>query len=301
VFKIKEKADGTIDKFKACLVAKGFSQQYGVDYEETFAPVAKFTSIRILLSLSAQHGLELQQMDVKTAFLNGEHDEEIYMSIPEGLQASSSSSSSKLVLKPKKILYGLKQAPRLWNKTFDVFMLSSGFAQSEADHCIYSKRNGNEVILMSLYVDDLILASNSQELMQSTKNGLNKRFQMSDLGALKYCLGIQVEREDAGSVFQEKLVQSILTRFRMEDCKPVKTPQEPGLKLSKDMCPTSDAEKEDMKNVPYRSAVGCLMYLMVATRPDIATAVGVASQFLENPGRQHWNAVKRIFHYLQGI
>ncbi|KAF0706887.1 hypothetical protein AaE_013900 [Aphanomyces astaci] len=157
-------------------------------------------------------------------------------------------------------------------------------------------------MFISLYVDDLIMASNCPRLMKATKNALHGRFKMSDLGSLQYCLGIQVERSTSGSVFihQQKFLQSVLVKFRMEHCKPVKTPQEPGQKLSKNMSPVTEEEHLDMESVPYRSAVGCLMYLMVATRPDNATAVGAASQFLERPGRQHWNAVKRIFQYLQG-
>ncbi|KAH9112109.1 hypothetical protein AeMF1_013507 [Aphanomyces euteiches] len=303
VFKIKERADGSIDKFKARLVAKGYSQEYGIDYEETFAPVAKFTSIRVLLSTTAKYNLDLQQMDVNTAFLNSDLVEDIYMQVPDGLDVKATQGqTSKLVLKLKKSLYGLKQAPRLWNETIDGFMVSIGFTKSNADHCIYVMRTGSRVILVSLYVDDLILASNCNKMMQSTKEALSKRFKMTDLGALSYCLGIEVMRSPSGPVFihQSKFLKSVLAKFNMQECKPVKTPQVSGQRLSKLMCPTTDDEKTEMSRIPYRSAVGCLMYLMVATRPDIAVAVGVASQFLENPGQQHWSAVKRIFRYLKG-
>ncbi|KAH9118753.1 hypothetical protein AeMF1_008245, partial [Aphanomyces euteiches] len=241
-------------------------------------------------------------MDVNTAFLNSDLDEDIYMEIPMGLNDHKNPGLSKPVLKLKKSLYGLKQAPRLWNQTIDGFMLSIGFVKSKADHCIYIKRQDEDIILVSLYVDDLILASNSDEMMQTTKIALSKRFKMTDLGPLSYRLGIEIVRSPSGSVFihQSKFLKSVLTKFYMQDCKPVKSPQESGKKLSKSMCPTTDEEKNEMRHIPYRSAVGCLMYLMVATRPDIAVAVGVASQFLENPGQQHWSAVKRIFRYLKG-
>ncbi|KAH9088139.1 hypothetical protein Ae201684P_002241 [Aphanomyces euteiches] len=238
VFKVKEKADGSIDKYKARLVAKGYSQTFGIDYEETFTPVAKFTSIRVLLSLAAKHNLELQQMDVNTAFLNSDLDEDIYMEIPMGLNDHKNPGLSKPVLKLKKSLYGLKQAPRLWNQTIDGFMLSIGFVKSKADHCIYIKRQDEDIILVSLYVDDLILASNSDEMMQTTKIALSKRFKMTDLGPLSYCLGIEIVRSPSGSVFihQSKFLKSVLTKFYMQDCKPVKSPQESGKKLRKSMC-----------------------------------------------------------------
>lgn len=240
VFKIKENADGSIEKYKARLVAKGFSQQYGIDYEETFSPVAKFESIRVLLSLAAKLNLKLEQMDVITAFLNGELDEDIYVEIPDGLGINETIPEQKLVLKLKKALYGLKQSPRLWNKTIDEFMISIGFGKSTADPCIYVKHDDSgSIILLSIYVDDLILASNSDKLLEQTKTALKERFAMSDLGKLQYCLGIQIRRNDkTGSVFihQNKFLNSILSKFNMQDCKPVKTPQKPGLKLSKKMC-----------------------------------------------------------------
>ncbi|KAH9079752.1 hypothetical protein Ae201684P_017098 [Aphanomyces euteiches] len=254
-FKVKEKADGSIDKYKARLVAKGYSQTFGIDYEETFTPVAKFTSIRVLLSLAAKHNLELQQMDVNTAFLNSDLDEDIYMEIPMGLNDHKNPGLSKPVLKLKKSLYGLKQAPRLWNQTIDGFMLSIGFVKSKADHCIYIKRQDEDIILVSLYVDDLILASNSDEMMQTTKIALSKRFKMTDLGPLSYCLGIEIVRSPSGSVFihQSKFLKSVLTKFYMQDCKPVKSPQESGKKLRKSMCPTTDEEKTEMRHIPYRN------------------------------------------------
>uniref|UniRef100_H3G6E3 Reverse transcriptase Ty1/copia-type domain-containing protein n=1 Tax=Phytophthora ramorum TaxID=164328 RepID=H3G6E3_PHYRM len=160
VFRVKENQAGEIERFKARLVAKGFSQKYGIDYDETFAPVAKFTSIRIVLSLAAKYGLKLHQMDVKTAFLNGVLDEDIYMAQPDGYVDEDHPDH---VCKLKRSLYGLKQSPRMWNQTIDDFMLKLGFKKCESDLCIYLKRDGQDMIFVALYVDDLILASSNDE------------------------------------------------------------------------------------------------------------------------------------------
>ncbi|KAF1318440.1 Gag-pol polyprotein, partial [Globisporangium splendens] len=300
VFKVKENQDGEIDRHKARLVAKGFSQKYGIDYEETFAPVAKFTSIRIILSLAAKYNLMLHQMDVKTAFLNGVLDEDIYMKQPDGYVDQA---HPDYVCKLKRSLYGLKQAPRMWNQTIDAFMLECGFTKCELDHCVYVKRDGVEMVFVVLYVDDLIIACSSEGMLATTKRALCKRFEMTDMGELKYCLGMEIKRDavsGAVSIRQTKFAQSILCKFGMSDSKPVKNPQDASLKLVKNMCEGGCKHDETMKNVPYRSAVGCLMYLMVATRPDLAAAVGVLSQFASDPCPTHWQALKRVFRYLNG-
>ena len=289
-----------MDRYKSRLVARGFTQREGIDYEETFAPVAKFTSIRALLAFAAERDLDLQQMDVKTAFLNGELEEEVYMRQPEGF---AEGGKEHLVCKLRKSLYGLKQSPRAWNTVIDKFFKENDFIQSEADHCIYSKSYGTSIVIIALYVDDLIIASNDENQMSCIKASLGQRFEMKDLGPLQYCLGIQITRDRKNRTLcmsQEKYIADMLERFHMAECKEVATPLDPSVKLTKEMEPKTEKEILEMKTVPYRSAVGSLMYAMVATRPDIAAAVGVVSRHLNNPGQAHWTAVKRKFRYLKG-
>ena len=300
VFRVKETKDGRIERFKARLVAKGFLQKHGIDYDETFAPVAKFTSIRVLLSLAAKYSLKIHQMDVKTAFLNGHLEEDIYMAQPDGYVDED---HPDFVCQLKRSLYGLKQSPRMWNQTIDKFMLDLKFQKCKTDHCIYVMRDIERVIFVALYVDDLVLASNDTELIAVTKAALSERFDMTDLGDLKYFLGMEVQQDHTSgttSICQSKFAKDILEKFGMENSNPVKTPQEPGLKLKRSMCVNGCKHNETMANVPFRNAVGCLMYLMVGTRPDLAAAVGVLSQFSADPCPTHWQALKRVFRYIQG-
>ncbi|CEG46295.1 retrovirus-related gag-pol polyprotein [Plasmopara halstedii] len=203
----------------------------------------------------------------------------------------------------KRSLYGLKQSPRMWNQTIDKFMLELGLKKYEADHCIYVKRNDNDMIFVALYADDLMIASNNNELLKSTKNALSERFDMTDLGRLKYFFGIEIEQDEpTGSISmrQTKFADDILKEFSMENSNSVKTPQDTGLKLTKAMCEGGCKHEETMINVPYRNAVGCLMYLMVGIRPDLVAAVGVLGQFATDPCPTHWQALKRVFRYIQG-
>ncbi|CAH9062481.1 unnamed protein product [Cuscuta epithymum] len=300
VFKLKKDANGQVVKHKARLVVKGFQQKKGIDFDEIFAPVVKMTSIRIILGLAASMNLELEQMDVKTAFLHEDLKEEIYMQQPEGFE----NSNDNFVCKLSKSLYGLKQAPRQWNKKFDSCMKSQGYKKTTADECVYIKKlpDGTFIALL-LYVDDMLIVGKDAVKINQLKKELSKSFDMKDLGPAQQILGMQITRDRKNRklwLSQEKYIERVLERFNMNDAKPVSVPLANHFKLSKRTCPTSKEEIGEMSAVPYSSAVGSLMYAMVCTRPDIAQAVGTVSRFLSNPGKEHWEAVKWILRYLKG-
>ena len=293
VFKIKRGADGEVERYKARLVAKGFSQKEGIDYNETFAPVAKFTSIRLLLAIAATLDLDLHQMDAVTAFLNGEIEEDIYMQLPDGY---NNTNSSNKVCKLRKALYGLKQSPRAWYLKLDHKLHQLGFKRSIADNSIYTKITATGFVLLALYVDDFLLSSNNITLLRAIKSQLQQSFKMKDLGEAHYILGMQIARNRAEKsihLHQHQYITMVLERTGMADCKPVSTPTDPNTKLE----PT--AATEATTSEPFTQAVGSIMYAMVATRPDLAFAVGAVCAHMHNPSDAHWIAVKRILRYLK--
>jgi transposase InsO family protein len=300
VFRTKKDALGQVVRHKARLVAKGYSQVEGVDFLETFAPVAKFTTIRCILALGAALDLEIHQMDVKTAFLNGELEEEIYMDQPQGFGPKG---FDHLVCKLKKSLYGLKQSPRAWYQRIDSFFTNEGFTRSQADHSLYIKQTGEYLLIVLIYVDDLIILASLLAKLSWLKSKLNEEFDMSDLGELKYCLGVEFVRDRVArtiSMSQKKYLEEVLKRFNMEECKPIGTPLDVNVKLLK-LSDEEYAEIEgDMQGVPYKAGVGSLMYAMVGTRADLAFPVSMVSQFMSKASPSHWSAVKRIMRYLQG-
>ncbi|CAM8972742.1 unnamed protein product [Rhodiola kirilowii] len=258
------------------------------------------TTIRLVLSMVAAEDLELQQLDVKTSFLHGDLDEEIYMNQPEGYL---SKGNELLVCKLKKSSYGLKHAPRQWYKNFDGFMHEVKFVRSEADHCCYFKKLDDSYIILLLYVDDMLIAGSSSQEVSKLKKQLSKRFAMKDLGEAKQILGMRIERDrKAGKLHlsQTEYIKKILERFSMQDAKPSKIPLGNQITLSIRDSPKDQEERDYMQKTPYASAIGSLMYAMVCTRPDIAHAVGVVSRFMGNPKKKHWEAVKRILRYLKG-
>jgi hypothetical protein len=299
VYRVKEEHNGS-KRHKARLVVKGFQQKEGIDYTDIFSPVVKLNTIRSVLSIVAAEGLHLEQLDVKTAFLHGDLDEEIYMQQPEGFSVKG---KEKLVCRLTKSLYGLKQAPRQWYKKFDGFMQRHGYNKCNADHCCYFKRFESSYIILLLYVDDMLVAGPDMDEIQMLKKQLSREFDMKDLGAAKQILGMRINRDKQKGTLQlsqEEYIDRILKRFSMSNAKPVSTPLASHFRLSKDQSPKTEEEKDFMAKVPYASAIGSLMYAMVCTRPDIAHAVGAVSRFMTNPGKQHWEAVKWILRYLRG-
>ncbi|KAL5823751.1 hypothetical protein ACOSQ4_021651 [Xanthoceras sorbifolium] len=299
VFRIKEEHNGN-KRYKARMVVKGFQQKEGIDYNEIFSPVVKLTTIRLVLKIVAAENLHLEQLDVKTAFLHGDLEEEIYMRQPEGFKEAG---KENLVCRLKKSLYGLKQAPRQWYKKFDSFMSSSGFTRCQADHCCYIKRFDNSFIILLLYVDDMLVAGSDMQEIMNLKRELSKQFAMKDLGAAKQILGMRIKRDTKSGTLllsQAEYIKKVLSRFNMQDAKPVSTPLGIHFRLSKEQSPKTEEERTHMAKVPYASAIGSLMYAMVCTRPDIAQAVGAVSRYMNNPGKIHWEAVKWILRYLRG-
>ncbi|KAJ9552609.1 hypothetical protein OSB04_016654 [Centaurea solstitialis] len=299
VFKKKNDMDGNVHTFKARLVAKGFTQTHGIDYDETFSPVAMLKSIRILMAISAYFNYEIWQMDVKTAFLNGKLTEDVYMEQPEGFEDPKNPNK---VCKLLKSIYGLKQASRSWNLHFDERIKEFGFAKSEFEPCVYTKFSGSIVTFLVLYVDDILLIGNDVPTLQSVKSWLSKCFQMKDLGEAAYILGIKIYRNRSKRLIglsQSTYIDKILKKFRMDESKKGFIPMQHGIVLSKTQCPVSSQDQDKMKSVPYASAIGSIMYAMLCTRPDVAYSVSVTSRYQQNPGEPHWVAVKNILKYLR--
>ena len=303
VFKIKRNSDGTVERRKVRGVAQGFSQIPGVHYGDSYAPVVRLTTIRMLLSVySGRKDVKFYHFDVATAFLWAPLEEELYMKPFPGMNINHL-PGSRQVLRVRKAIYGLVQASAAWNKTFISFLTSLKFTVSDWDECLFfwkDKDRKDRFITLTLYVDDIIFASNDPKLRTWLWNKLTARFKCKDLGELNWTLGIMIERTETGyKLSQEQYALSILKRFRMDECNPVRSP-ESGLTLSKDQCPESDEDISTMQKVPYREAVGMLMFLMICTRPDLCHSIKMVAQFLNNPGVEHWNAVKRILQYLRG-
>nr|KYP42748.1 Retrovirus-related Pol polyprotein from transposon TNT 1-94 [Cajanus cajan] len=301
VYKIKRDGNDQVERYRARLVVKGYAQKEGIDFNEIFSPVVRLTTIRVVLAMCAAFNLHLEQLDVKTAFLHGELQEEIYMLQPEGFKEQG---KENLVCRLTKSLYGLKQAPRCWYKRFDSFIISLGYNRLSSDHCTYYNRfDDNDFIILLLYVDDMLVVGPNKDQIQELKAQLAREFDMKDLGPANKILGMQIHRDRKNRriwLSQKNYLLKVLRRFNMQDCKPISTPLPVNYKLSSSMSPSNEAERMEMSRVPYASAVGSLMYAMICTRPDIAQAVGAVSRFMADPGREHWSIVKRILRYIKG-
>ena len=290
IFKKKMKADGSIDKYKARLVIKGYRQKEGLDYFDTYSPVTRITSIRLVLSIAAIRNLQVHQMDVKTAFLNGELEEEIYMEQPDGFVAPGQENK---VCKLVKSLYGLKQAPKQWHQKFDQAMLESGFKINECDKCVYVKNTTYGYVILCLYVDDMLIIGSDGKMIRSTKDMLKSKFDMKDMGLADVILGIKITRTQDGLILsQTHYVDKILEKFAKDDTSIARTPIDTSQHLSKN-------RGESVGQLEYSRIIGSLMYLMTCTRPDLAYAVSRLSRYTSKPSSEHWKSITRVLRYLR--
>ena len=291
VFRVKKDSAGEIVKYKARLVAKGFVQKPGIDFDEVFAPVARLESVRLLLALATHGGWPIHHMDVKSAFLNGELKEEVYVEQPPGFVVDD---HRRKVLKLHKALYGLHQAPRAWNAKLDTTLVDMGFRRCNSEHAVYARGSGRELLLLGVYVDDLVITGADATEIDNFKTAMKGKFRMSDLGLLSYYLGIEVRQDvDGVTIAQSAYVDKIIEKAGLMGCNARQTPMEARLKLSK----ASTAASTDATE--YRSMVGTLRYL-THSRPDITFAVSYVSRFMEAPTVEHLTAVQHIVRYVAG-
>ncbi|KAF5449042.1 hypothetical protein F2P56_029530, partial [Juglans regia] len=289
VYRVKFKADGSVETYKARLVAKGYTQQEGLDFFDTYSPVAKMTTVRVLLAIAAVKQWHLHQLDVNNAFLHGDLNEEVYMQLPPGF----STSNDPRVCKLKKSLYGLKQASRQWFSKLSSSLLNFGFTQAKSDSSLFIRQTSTSFMALLIYVD-VIIASNNLEEIATVKRFLHESFTIKDLGELKYFLGIEVARSAKGiALCQRKYALDVLEDSGFSGSKPVGFPMESNLKLT-----TNDPSPLLSDPVSYRRLIGRLLYLTI-TRPDLAYVVQALSQFMSNPHTMHLQAAERVLRYIK--
>ncbi|GJR64136.1 putative ribonuclease H-like domain-containing protein [Tanacetum coccineum] len=291
ILKNKRDARGIVVRNKARLVAQGHRQEEGIDYDEVFAPVARIEAIRLFLAFASYMGFMVYQMDVKSAFLYGEIEEEVYVTQPKGFEDPH---FPKHVYRVVKALYGLHQAPRAWYARLSTFLLKHNYRRGTIDKTLFIKKNSRDIILVQVYVDDIIFGSTNKAWCDEFEVLMKGEFEMSAMGELTFFLGLQVKQKPDGIfISQDKYVQDMLKKFDMESVRPATTPFEASKPKSKD-------EPDDAVNVHlYRSMIGSLMYL-TASRPDIQFAVSACSRHQVTPLTSNLNAVKKIFKYLKG-
>lgn len=292
IYKTKLNEFGEVDKLKARLVAKGYAQKHGMDYTEVFAPVARMDTLRMIIAVAAQRSWSIYQLDVKSAYLHGELNEDVFVEQPRGYEHKGGEHK---VYKLHKALYGLKQAPRAWFSRIEAHFTHEGFQKCISEHTLFVKQNsGGKILIVSVYVDDLIYTGDDEQMMLEFKESMMKVFDMTDLGKMRFFLGIEVLQMDDGIyVCQRKYAQEILKRFGMEECNAVKNPIVPGFKIDKN----EGGVKVD--ETYYKQIVGSLMYI-TTTRPDLMFIVSFIGRFMARPTEVHLLAAKRALRYLKG-
>lgn len=291
VFKIKRSADGTIIKYKARLVVKGYVQKQGVDYDEVFAPVARIETICLVIALAATKGWEIHHLNVKTTFLHGELIEEVFVLQPEGFKVAGNENK---VYKLKKALYVLKQAHRAWNVKLNAILREFKFQRCSKELSLYRKDEKDGMLIVVVYVDDLLVTGTSLPSILRFKKEMATKFKMSDPGRLTYYLGIEVCQTQEGiSLNQDRYARKIFEECGMDACNSCSVPMEINLKLSKSV------EEKSINERDYRRSIGCLRYLL-HTRQDLFFSVGVLSRYMHDPKESHGAALKQVMCYLQG-
>jgi hypothetical protein len=292
IYKTKFNELGEVDKYKARLVAKGYSQQQGVDYTEVYAPVARMDTVRMIIALAAQRGWKIFQLDVKSAFLHGELSEDVYVEQPMGYVQKGNEYKVYIL---QKALYGLKQAPRAWFSIIEAHFVSEGFQRCHSEQTLFVKTsNKGTILIVSIYVDNLIYTGDDDVMMSKFKESMLREFDMSDLGGMRFFLGIEVLQTANGIyICQRKYALDVLKRFGMEDSNVVCSPIVPGSKLH------NDEGGVKVNETYFKQIVGSLMYL-TTTRPDIMFIVSLISRYMSKPTELHLQAAKRTLRYLKG-
>lgn len=290
-FKAKTDTSGNVVRFKARLVAQGFAQKYGTDYDEVFAPVAKQTTFRTLLAIATKENLIVQHVDAKTAFLNGELKETIFMKQPPGFEEGE----SNLVCLLKKSLYGLKQAAKTWNDAMHKLLTDGGYQRNRADPCLYKRKLVNGWCHLLIFVDDIILAAKTIQDIETMKSFIASKFEIQDLGEVKQYLGLEVTKSTDGvySICQSKYIRSVTVDFGLSDAK------ESSIPMRTDYGSTND-EGLLLSNTEYQKLIGCLLFISINTRPDISAAISILAQRVSQPRQEDWNELKRVVKYLKG-
>jgi hypothetical protein len=293
VYALKRNEKGIIQRYKARLVAKGFSQKPGVDYGDIWAPVGQYKTLRILLAVVAAKDFHLHQLDIKTAFLHGDIDEDIYMMQPPGYQKAGDSRACRL----RRALYGLKQASRSWHHKLKTFLAEAGFQASEADPCLFVKHTEDGLVILLVYVDDMLIAAASLKDVEAVKTLIMIKFEARDMGEAGLFLGMSIVRNRSEKVLwlhQGRYARDVVGRFGMAEASGISAPMARETRLRR------GEEAGEVTDRPYAEVVGSLVYLMTCTRPDLAQSVGALSRFVSEPRRGHWEAAVKVLRYVVG-